>query len=110
MAEGPGFEPGVEGMTPLQPLSRRPLSTTQATLRLAALLYHIGSPCQVLERGCSEMQLLPPPVGSPHCVRGTQNAVFGFPPLREGNRANLKEGVRNFAYFQTPSVLERAIL
>jgi hypothetical protein len=82
------------------------------------------------------MQLLPPPVGSLHCVRGTQNAVFApsfrFPPLREGNRAevrfpllregnqkgsvppacrgNLQEGVRNFAYFQTPSVLERAIL
>ena len=37
---------------------------------------------------------------------------YRFPPLREGNqngslppdfRENLKEGVRNFAYFRTPS-------
>jgi hypothetical protein len=48
-------------------------------------------------RECSKMQFLPP--------------SCRFPPLREGNRAgvrfacrgNLKEGVRNFANFRTPS-------
>jgi hypothetical protein len=50
--------------------------------------------------------------------RGARDLTFQypcscrFPPLREGNpigsvppacRGNLKEGVRNFAYFRTPS-------
>ena len=34
LAEGLGFELRVGGLTPLQPLSRRPFSTTQATFRL----------------------------------------------------------------------------
>jgi hypothetical protein len=43
------------------------------------------------------MPFSPPPLGSPRFARGTAQGE----PTR---------GVRNFAYFQTPSVLERAIL
>jgi hypothetical protein len=39
----------------------------------------------------------PLPTGFPYCLRGTRKAV---PPACRGN---LKEGVRNFAYFRTPS-------
>jgi hypothetical protein len=37
----------------------------------------------VLERGCSEMQLLPPPLGSPRFARGTAQG-FGSPCMQVG--------------------------
>jgi hypothetical protein len=65
------------------------------------------------------MQFLPPSCRFPPLREGNRAEVpvspaCRFPLLREGNhkgsvppacRGNLKEGVRNFAYFRTPSVV-----
>jgi hypothetical protein len=59
---------------------------------------------------CPFLQV-PPPASRGEPRRGSVSPACRFPLLREGNpigsvppayRGNLKEGVRNFAYFRTP--------